>query len=717
MAVLLGVCSFAVRTAAQDPRFRGASISWAPTANPDEVVFHITYAGRLSGSGAGVGATIPTADYFSLDAVNAPLFAHGLSVTVTAVSATDDWFVGTNDFVWSYATYGPAGTGPFTAGIFSSCPLSPSGSRISNLANRAGGPYIVQTQVTPLGANRSPVASFAPVVYVPESTHSTFLIPAMDPDGDRIRWRISTDAEAGGGSSPPNLSINPTNGVVTWNNMGLGYTNFTAQVIIEDLDAKGNLKTQCPVDFILTVVPNTAPTCQVTPGNPFTVALGSSVSFLVSAANTDLGDNVTLTASGLPAGASLTPALPLTNPTSAASTFFWAPQFADLGANTITFTATDSTGLQSTTNVTISVIVDPNQHTFIALPSPIVKESISPGGTLVPVTAYVTNDLGATLSVYWTVDGLPVQTDTLTGTPPTTNSASLTFSGNYGLGPHTVVVTASDGATPPATNTTFVTVVDTTPPVISSCPRLQTLLLDPVSKSVTIPDLRTNVVATDNGTATAHLMISQAPPPGTVVNKAGTLGVVFTVTDGSGNSSECQTTLAVVDTSAPQVYASLQVLSLWPPNHDLQCVGFSYVVSKPDAAVTIQVFSNEPDVPGSGGNALGGDDRFSPDATALQNGDVVLRSERVGNGPGRVYLIVATAIDSSGQKAWACKTVVVPQTPNAADVAAISVMADAAEAWFNSNPNHTPPVGYSQVGVGPVLGPKQTFDPCPVPPQ
>lgn len=714
LVVLLVASSFVVRTSAQDARFRGASISWAPTANSGEVVFHITYAARLSTSctRVSVGATIGTCDFFSLNAATNLLFANRLSVTVTALNAAEDWFVGTNDFVFSYPTFGLPGAGPFMAGIFSSHPLNGGGVRVSNLVNRAGSPYVVQTQVTALGGNRSPVATFAPVVYVPESTHSTFVVPAKDPDGDRIRWRLSTDAEAGGGSSPPNLMINPTNGVVTWNNLGLGYTNFTAQVIIEDLETSGNPKTQCPVDFILRVVPNTVPAAQVTPTNFFTVSLGSSLSFQALGVNTDSGDNVTLTVSGLPAGASLTPALPLTNPTSVTSTFFWAPQFSDLGSHTVTFTATDSTGLQSTTNVTVEVIKDFNQHTFVTLPAPVQVESASPYGTPVPVTALVTNDLGAPLSVNWTVDGTVARTDAVAGSLPTT-SAALTFTGNYGLGPHTVVVTASDGATPPATNTTFVTVVDTTPPVIVGCPSALTLQL--VSGSVVIPDWRSSVQATDNATATADLKISQTPPPGTVVNKAGPHPVTFTVTDASGNSSRCQATLAVVDNSAPQVFASVQVLSLWPPNHDLQCVGFSYVVNKADAVVTIQVFSNEPDVPGSGGNALGGDDRFSPDATALENGDVVLRAERVGDGPGRVYLIVATAIDSQKNLAVACKTVVVPKKPNATDVAAISAMADAAEAWFQAH--GAPPAGYSQVGVGPVLGPKQTFAPCPVPPE
>ncbi|MHB8522998.1 MAG: HYR domain-containing protein [Limisphaerales bacterium] len=746
---------------AQISHFRGASISWAPTGNADEVAFHVTYASRLSQSNVpanpnAVGVTYPAEDYFFVDTVNNPYAATRLLVKVTAIDVANDWYQGTADIVYNYG-----GPGLFTAGIFSDNAFITGESRILDLNNRSGGSYVVQTLVNPAAGNASPSNGLGLVVYVPQSAHSTFSAPAKDADGDPIRWRVSSNAEAGGGLSPPNLSINPTTGVATWNSTGLPLGNWTAQVIIEDLDSNGNVQTQNPVDLVLTLVRNTIPVLQVAPANVFTVSPGSSVLFQVAGSNGDLGDTVTLTASGVPGGASVSPGLPVTSSTTTNVAFFWAPGFADLGSHTITFTATDSTGLQSSSTVTIEVVVNPTQATFLTLPPPIQTESVAPIGTSVTVTAGVTNLHGATVTVSWSVDGNLVQTATVPGgVAPTT--AAVMLASSYGLGRHTLGVTATDGVTPPATATTFVTIVDTTPPAILSCPPAQTVFLDATSHSVIIPDLTSQLVATDNGTSAAALVISQTPPAGTVIYLAGTQTITFSVTDASGNRSQCQTAWTIVDNSVPQVFTAVDTPLLWPPNHDLVCVGLDYVVNKPGLAVNIQVFSNEPDVPRREDGSANGDGRFSPDAKNLHLGQLWLRAESVaarlgdqaegdrsGDDPseahrardnksspdtkhgqhrlsllgsddagdlsGRVYLIVVTVVDSLGQSASAAVTVVVPRSQKMPDIAAINTTAAAAVATFNNT--GVPPAAFVPVGVGPVIGSKQTAPPCQPPPQ
>lgn len=86
--------------------------------------------------------------------------------------------------------------------------------------------------------------------------------------------------------------------------------------------------------------------------------LGASVGapFTVTFAARDInpGDIVTLTASGVPSGATFSPSLPtMGNPVS--STLGWTPSSSDTGTHTVIVTATDISGNQTTCNVTINV--------------------------------------------------------------------------------------------------------------------------------------------------------------------------------------------------------------------------------------------------------------------------------------------------------------------------------------------------------------------------
>jgi hypothetical protein len=91
-------------------------------------------------------------------------------------------------------------------------------------------------------------------------------------------------------------------------------------------------------------------------------ACGSVVSFpvgilhsiAVGASDIDAADIVTLSATGVPAGATIAPALPAPgNPTSVV--FIWTPALADVGPHTLTFTATDPCGHQAVCSYTINV--------------------------------------------------------------------------------------------------------------------------------------------------------------------------------------------------------------------------------------------------------------------------------------------------------------------------------------------------------------------------
>jgi len=101
-----------------------------------------------------------------------------------------------------------------------------------------------------------------------------------------------------------------------------------------------------------------------------------------------------------------------------------------------------------------------------------------------------------------------------------------------------------------------------------------------------------------------------------------------------------------------------------------------------------------------------GDGNFSPDARDINIGTLRLRSERIGGGNGRVYLIVVKVTDAVGNTSFVSTTVVVPKSNSKADVASINNQAAAALAYALSH-NGAPPAGYFVIGDGPVIGPKQ----------
>jgi uncharacterized protein YjdB len=135
----------------------------------------------------------------------------------------------------------------------------------------------------------------------------------------------------------------------------------------------------------------------------------------------------------------------------------------------------------------------------------------------------------------------------------------------------------------------------------------------------------------------------------------GTHAVRVTVDDGQGTAS-CTTSVTVADTTPPVVSCSVAVSSLWPPNGALTDVGLQ--TSAHDACdgelpVAVQVTSDE------GGS-------FAASS---------LPATRDSSGDGRVYLIQATAGDSSGNQGAACCTVTVPKNGSAASLASVSAQA------------------------------------------
>ncbi|MBI4325401.1 MAG: hypothetical protein HY674_09070, partial [Chloroflexi bacterium] len=366
-----------------------------------------------------------------------------------------------------------------------------------------------------------------------------------------------------------------------------------------------------------------------------------------------------------------------------------------------------------------------NRPPTVDCPNPVTVESVSPSGTLVTRTATVEDLDGDALKVIWKVNGVQVQIDDIpAGNPPTSAVVSLhhTFTADDNL----INVTVTDlYSSPSETCQTSVTVVDTTPPVVD-CGGPVTVFADQ-SGEATVPDLRGQLTLSDNRTPSDELIVTQQPAPGTSVG-IGIHTLIVTVADTAENSRDCYA-LLTVEPAAPSptpvsVDCGVGGPMLWPPNHKLVNVGFTATAINAVGPIQVQVFSDEDDVPALGRNDREDDDEersrgrngdysdnygdcsnFSPDAKDIGVGSLRLRAERLGTQDGRVYLIVTTAVGATGDTATCLTAVVVPHDQSQASINSVNAQAAAAQAYYLAN--GAPPAGYSLVGDGPVIGPKQ----------
>jgi VCBS repeat-containing protein len=230
--------------------------------------------------------------------------------------------------------------------------------------------------------------------------------------------------------------------------------------------------------------------------------------------------------------------------------------------------------------------------------------------------------------------------------------------------------------------------------------------------SVAAPGVLGNDTDADNDTLTANLV--SGPSHGSLTlnadgsfsytpaaHFAGSDSFTYRAYDGTAYSNTVAVSITIIDTEPPAISASLGTSVLWPPQHDLLNVGFTFTTSdnSPGTITTsVAVFSNEDDVTTANGDE-------SPDAKDIASGTLRLRAERDANGNGRVYLIEVTATDAFANTSHQCVAAVVPKSLSAGDLGAVNAMASAAVGVCNSTGH--PPAGYFVVGDGPVIGPKQ----------
>lgn len=304
------------------------------------------------------------------------------------------------------------------------------------------------------------------------------------------------------GSTP-----SPTNNAPANNQYGVGTTTVTWSVT----DGNGNTATATQT---ITVTDNQAPIFTA-PANR-NVPLGSTCSVTIP-------DLITgLTGSDVCGVVSFTQA-------PAANTIVSSSNNATI---TVTITAKDVNGLTTSHDVTLTA-----------------KDQSNPTITA-PANLTVNADAGKCTASGVSL-GTPVTADNCT-VANVTNNAPAAFS----KGVTVVTWTVTDGAGNTATATQQVTVADNQPPAFTA-PANQNVALGN-SCTITIPNLISGLTGTDNCSVVGF---TQSPLAGTQVSASnnGTVNVVITATDGSGNTTQHTVVLTAKDQTNPTITAPADV--------------------------------------------------------------------------------------------------------------------------------------------------------------
>jgi hypothetical protein len=184
---------------------------------------------------------------------------------------------------------------------------------------------------------------------------------------------------------------------------------------------------------------------------------------------------------------------------------------------------------------------------------------------------------------------------------------------------------------------------------------------DPDSVAGVVEDLVAHEWFADFGGPSERLLGTGAILEATL--PVGTHAIALRVTDSHGVSDAAETAVVVQDTTPPTLAVAPDPPALWPPNHRMVPVRVGWQASDVcDPLVSVllvEALSSEPD------DADGlGDGRTVGDITGADagtpDGEIHLRAERAGDGPGRTYQLAYAARDGSGNLASALAVVTVP---------------------------------------------------------
>jgi hypothetical protein len=311
-------------------------------------------------------------------------------------------------------------------------------------------------------------------------------------------------------SSVSDACTNPV--TVTWTPTTVSCANVgNVAVVVTAIDASGNVTTA--VKTVL-VVDQTAPV----------ISSPASITLNLNAAGT-----VTL-----PAGVASATDNCAVNGIQYSKSLF---DCSNLGANTVTITATDVNGNVATSTMTVNV-VDNTAPSLTLVASPLTVALNAAGSASVNAAQLVANANDNCAIASYTV------------TPNTFNCSSL--------GGNTVTVTATDASGNATSQTVIVNVVDVTGPSIVVNPAAVTVTLNANGVgSITNAQVVSSV--SDNCTTTPSVVIT--PNVFTCADLGQQMVTIF-ATDAAGNISTTTKLITVVDASAPVIVSAPQNVTL-----------------------------------------------------------------------------------------------------------------------------------------------------------
>jgi len=268
--LFLGIVTMAVSEEAEATHYRGGTLSWQPTGDPNEVLFTGRVAWKLDFPwGCGSISIGTVCSYGSFDPGIGPPVPW--SFRVTSIFAAQDAFAGEivdssgDPLKYTYPSPTNAGA-PWIAEWQSCCRIGTASP--NEHINNPNGDMRIDTTVDLSVPNASPQLSLPmepgmPLFHICQlNSVCTIPVKAIDPDGDAMAFRLATPAEVGAGfvqpgppSAPNAAVIDPATGVITWDTTGATMggeriTVYSMAIVAEDGDTKTSL------DFLISFCNN-----------------------------------------------------------------------------------------------------------------------------------------------------------------------------------------------------------------------------------------------------------------------------------------------------------------------------------------------------------------------------------------------------------------------------------------------------------------------------
>lgn len=625
--------TFAIGTPPQHGTLSGAApnLTYTPAANyfgSDSFTFTVTDASSATSAPATVSiAVTPVND--------------GPSATPQTVTTTEDTEVAialtgfdpeNQPFLFSVTTEPASGTLSGTAPNLTYTPAANYfGSdsftfAVTDASGATSAAAMVSITVTPV--NDAPTSTPQSLA-TDEDTPVAIVLSAVDQDNEAITFAVITEPTNGTLSgAAPNLTYTPAA-----NFAGSDAFTFAATDATGATSALATVSiTVTPVNDSPTAAPQSVATAEDTP-----------IPIEIQASDTDHPTGLIFAITAPPQHGTLSGAAP---------NLTYTPASGYFGPDSFDFQATDPEGAASQT-ATVNLTVTPANDVPTATPQSVATPEDTPAAIVLAGSDPEDDALTYTIVNEPTNGALSGVAPNLTYTPAPDYAGADTF---------TFTVTDTSGAVSAAAT------VSITMTPVNDAPTATPLSVTTPQNTPIAVVLQASDVDDPTGLT---LAITTPPQHGTLSGTAPSLiytpatgysgpdSFVFQATDPAGASSALttvQVTVTPTGSNAPPVCSTATPsASVWPPNHQMVPVSI-LGVSDPDGGTitlaALSVFQDEP-VEGSG------DGNTSPDATLSP---LAIRSERKGNGNGRVYTINFRATDPQGASCTGIVKVCVPKS-------------------------------------------------------